>query len=181
LNSEKLDFFGHERKHPMAESYFSQTPFRYGDNVAKISIIADTPGLKALFDQPYEPKTHDALREAANEFFRTQPAEFIIAVQLNTGLEQMPIEDAQAAWPEHLSQYEPVGRLILPVQAAWSPAEDAAFEDLPFSPAHTLAAHRPLGSVNRARLVVYRALSQRRLTENQKPTSEINTPLPTQL
>jgi hypothetical protein len=85
----------------------------------------------------------------------------------------MPIEDAQAPWPEHLSQYEPVARLILPLQTAWTPAQDAAFEDLTFSPAHALAAHRPLGAVNRARLAVYSALSRRRLAENQKATSEV--------
>ena len=35
-----------------------------------------------------------------------------------------------------------------------------------FRPAHSLAAHRPLGSVMRARLQVYRALSDFRHREN---------------
>ena len=35
-----------------------------------------------------------------------------------------------------------------------------------FRPAHSLAAHRPLGSVMRARLQVYRALSAFRHREN---------------
>ena len=175
LNSEKLDFFGHEKKHPLAEAYYSQTPYRFGDYVAKLGVIPDTPGLKALFDQPYDPETPDAFREATNEFFRTQPAEFMVAVQLNIGLDQMPIEDAQAKWPEELSQYQPVARLILPGQTAFDPAKNAFFEDLSFSPGHALAAHRPLGSVNRARLAAYGALSQRRRSENHRPTDEITT------
>lgn len=176
LNSEKLDFFGHQNKHPMAEEYYSQTPYRYGDYVAKIGVIPDSPGLKALFDQPYNPGTPDAFREATNQFFRTQPAEFIVAVQLNVNVDQMPVEDAQAKWPEELSQYQPVARLILPVQTAFDPAKNGFFEDLSFSPSHSLDAHRPLGSINRARLAAYRALAEVRRTENGKPTAEITNP-----
>lgn len=176
LNSEKLDFFGHEKKHPMGEAYYSQTPYRFGEYVAKIGVIPDTPGLKALFDEGYDPETPDAFREATNEFFRAQPAEFIVAAQLNTDLDQMPIEDAQAEWPETLSQYQPLARLILPEQTAFDSAKNAFFEDLSFSPAHALAAHRPLGSVNRARLAAYRALSQKRFSENHKSTEEITSP-----
>jgi hypothetical protein len=54
-------------------------------------------------------------------------AEFILAVQLNTGLDDMPIEDAQTKWPEDLSQYQKVARLILPVQTAWDPARNSFF------------------------------------------------------
>lgn len=173
LNSGKLDFFGHEKKHPMAEEYYSQTPYRYGDYVATIGVIPDTPGLKALFDQSYDPQTPDAFRDTTNEFFRTQAGEFLVAVQLNVDPDQMPIEDAQAKWPEETSQYRPVARLILPVQTAFDTAKNAFFEDLSFSPAHALAAHRPLGSINRARLAAYRALSERRRSENHKSTAEI--------
>ena len=167
-NSEKLDFYGHPKRHPMAEAYFSQTAFRYGDYVAKIGVLPDTPGLKALFEQPYDPETYDAFREATNAFFRTQDAEFKVAVQLNTGLEEMPIENAQAKWSEEDSQYQTVARLVLPVQTAWDPALDGYFEDLSFSPAHSLAAHRPLGGVNRARLTVYSVLAGERLRANGK-------------
>lgn len=172
VNSEKLDFFGHPKQHPMTDAYFSQTPFRYGDYVAKIGVIPDSPGLKALMDQPYDPETYDALRDATNAFFRTQPAEFIVAVQLNTGLDEMPIEDAQAKWPEESSQYQTVARVVLPVQTAWDPVRDNFFEDLSFAPGHALAAHRPLGGINRARLVAYKTLSSLRLRENSKAQNE---------
>jgi hypothetical protein len=118
LNSAKLDFYGHERKHPMAEGYHSQTLCRYGDYVAKIGFVPDTPGLRALFDQSYNHKTPGAFREAANAFFRVQTAEFAVVVQLNTGAEDMPVEDAKTKWPENLSQYQTVARLIPPAQTA---------------------------------------------------------------
>lgn len=80
----------------------------------------------------------------------------------------MPVEDAQAEWPETESQYQTVARLTIPVQTAWDPAKDGYFEDLSFSPAHALAAHRPLGGINRARLLAYQMLAARRLADNGK-------------
>jgi hypothetical protein len=71
-----------------------------------------SPPLDRIFstDQPYDPKTPETFREATNAYFRRQAAEFIVAVQLNTGLNDMPIEDAQAKWFEDLSRYQAVAR-----------------------------------------------------------------------
>ena len=174
-NSEKLGFYGHPVVHPASEEYYSQVAYRYGDYVAKLGIFPVSAGLEALKDKPFDPETPDALRDAMNAFFKQNPAEFELRVQLNTGLEDMPIEDAQAKWSESESQYRTVARLVLPVQTAWDPAKDGYFEDLTFSPGHGLAAHRPLGGINRARLVVYKALAARRFADNGKkaevPTS----------
>ena len=175
LNSEKLDFYGHPKRHPMAEAYYSQVPMRFGAYIAKLGVVPDTPGLRALEDQEYDPKTFDAFREATNDFFRSQPAEFSVQVQLNTGLDEMPIENAQAKWSEDGSQYVEVARLLLPVQSGWDAGKDASFENLSFSPAHSLAEHRPLGGVSRARLVVYGALSSLRHRENNVAETEPET------
>ena len=168
VNSEKLAFYGHPIVHPASEAYFSQTPFRYGDYIAKLGLFPVSAGLKALQEQPFKPETPDALREAMNAYFKTNPAEFELRVQLNTGLDDMPIEDAQAEWPETESQYQTVAKLVIPVQTAWDPSKDGYFEDLSFSPAHALAAHRPLGGINRARLLAYKMLAERRLADNEK-------------
>ena len=70
---------------------------------------------------------------------------------------------------------------MIPVQSAWDPAKDGYFEDLTFSPAHALAAHRPLGGINRARMFVYQMLAARRLADNGKqaemPTSLADVPV----
>ena len=168
MNSEKLAFYGHPPEHPMATPYYSQTAYRYGDHVAKLGFYPATPGMEALKEEKFNPETPDALREAMIAFFRRQPAEFDIRVQLNTGLDEMPIEDAQAKWSEEKSQYQRVGKIVIPIQTAWDPARDGYFEDMSFSPDHGLVAHRPLGSINRARLAAYAALAARRLEENGK-------------
>ena len=175
VNSEKLAFYGHPVVHPAGEEYFSQVPFRYGDYVAKLGFFPVSPGLAELKDQPFDTKTPDALRDAMNAYFKTHPAEYELRVQLNTGLADMPIEEAQAEWPETESQYQTVAKLTIPVQTAWDPTKDGYFENLSFSPAHSLAVHRPLGGINRARLVAYKMLATRRLADNGKsmetPTS----------
>ena len=176
-NSEKLDFYGHEKKHPMSESYYSQTAIRYGDYIAKLGVVPASSALVALEDTKFDPETPDANREATVAYFKTNPAEFDIQIQLNTDLEAMPIEDAMAKWSEEDSQYQTVARLVLPVQNAFDPARENFVDgDLSFSPAHTLVAHRPLGSINRSRLSAYTALSNLRRTENNRPTAEPTSP-----
>ena len=66
--------------------------------------------------------------------------------------------------------------IAVPPQDSYSPARQAYFDEvLSFQPAHALAAHRPLGSVMRARLQTYGALSAHRHAQNGKrqlePTS----------
>jgi hypothetical protein len=45
-------------------------------------------------------------------------------------------------------------------------------EDLLFCPAHSLATHRPLGSIMRARMKAYEVLGQQRRRENGRPVKE---------
>ena len=174
LDSEKLDFYGHPNKHPLAEPYYSQTPYRYGDYIAKFGVVPTSPGLQDVKDQTLEPGDNpDALRDATVAFFKQNPATFDIQVQLCTDLDDMPIEDAQAKWSEEDSQYQTVAQLHIPVQNAFDPARENYVDgDLSFSPAHTLIAHRPLGGINRARLAAYTALATIRRQENNRPQAE---------
>lgn len=172
LKSSKLDFFGHPKVHPLGEAQYSQAALRHGEYVAKLGVIPDTPALTELLDREIELKSPEALREASVAFFKSNPAEYSVRVQLNTDLKTMPIEDATAPWAEDASEYREVARIIIPAQTAWDGAKDTYFEDLSFSPAHSLAAHRPLGSVNRARLAVYGVMSDLRHRENSRPEIE---------
>ncbi|HEX6016305.1 MAG TPA: hypothetical protein VFY87_31770 [Geminicoccaceae bacterium] len=93
--------------------------------------------------------------------------------QLRTNPETMPIEDALVAWPEQESPYLPVARITVPPQPAWSEARARQVDDgLSFSPWHGLAAHRPLGLVNRARKVAYPVAARFRAERNGCPIHE---------
>ena len=77
-------------------------------------------------------------------------------MQLNTDLEAMPIENASVAWDEDASPYRTVGRVVVAPQLSLGTDLAAEIDEQTFfSPWHCLAAHQPLGSVNRARRQAY--------------------------
>jgi hypothetical protein len=173
LNSSNLDFFGHPKLHPLVEAYYSQAPIRWGDYFGKLAFIPDTDALRALAQQDLPLDDKNALRTAVVEWFAMHPAEFAVAVQLCTDLDGMPVENADKEWSEDENPYLTVGRLVIPPQDAWTEArQDFVDEDLSFSPSHSLAAHRPLGSIMRARMHVYEVLGRRRREVNGRPTAE---------
>ncbi|WP_375459182.1 catalase family protein [uncultured Enterovirga sp.] len=172
LNSANLDFYGHPFNHPLTESYFTQCAVRYGDYVAKIGFFPVTYAGDALV-QPFEPKDENGLRTTVVEAFRVRGTEFEVRVQLCTDLDRMPVENASTEWPEDESPYLPVARLTLPPQDAFTAARQSFVdEDLLFCPAHALAAHRPLGSIMRARMKAYEALGTARIRENGRTRRE---------
>lgn len=119
----------------------------------------------------------DALREAVSAHFREHGGEWDFRVQLCTDLDTMPIEDASVPWPEDASPYVTVARLKAAPQASWSAESVKAVDDgLAFSPWHGLAAHRPLGGVNRARNTTYVASAKFRGEHNGCPMHEPRPP-----
>jgi hypothetical protein len=174
LDSANLDFFGHPPKHPLADTYYSQAPIRYGDYVAKVSVAPTAETRAAAEAQGLDPHAgFSPLLAATVGFFKQHGAEFEFRVQLCTDLGRMPVEDASVKWPEEESPYRPVARLSFPAQEAYSPERRVYFDDgLAFSPAHGLAAHRPLGSIMRARLKAYRPSARWRAEMNAQRRSE---------
>lgn len=144
---------GKRATHPFADAYYSVTPFLYGQNVAKFSLAPITQ----VPDKHLHVIGHQhALREALDNVTSKMSMVFELRVQLCVDEEQMPIEDAAKRWDESLSPFVPVARLEFPVQHAWSDEASKQIDDgMAFDIWHALAAHRPLGSINRARRVVY--------------------------
>ncbi len=144
--------------HPMGDTYYSQGAFLYGDYMAKFSLTPITPNLTALKDQPIDIDSDDyALRHLLQEFFATNGGEWELGVQLSTDIEKMPVEDASVEWPEDESPYLAVGKVTIAPQEGWTDEKAAVVDDkMYFSPWHGLAAHRPLGSIQRARKAPYK-------------------------
>ena len=172
--SAKADFFGHPFSHPLSEAYFSQAPLRYGDYVAKLGIVPVSAAQLALADWQLDPhQDEDGFRHAAVAYFRGDEAVYELKAQLWADADQQPIEDASVDWPVAVSPYRTVATLRLPRQDAYSDAGVRYFDEvMTFRPAHSLLAHQPLGSVMRARLQVYRALSDFRHRENGVTATE---------
>ncbi|SEM76775.1 hypothetical protein SAMN05192583_1160 [Sphingomonas gellani] len=166
--SPKADFFGHPFSHPLVEAYFSQAPIRFGEYVAKLGAFPASPAQAGLKDWRLDPhEDEDGFRHAATAFFRDHDVVYELRAQLWTNADTQPIEDASVEWSADESPYRTIATLRLPAQEAYSAARQGFFDDrMTFRPAHSLAAHQPLGSVMRARLQVYRALAAFRQHEN---------------
>jgi hypothetical protein len=158
----------------LGETFYSQVPFLYGPYMAKWSIAPVAPALQALKDAPVDLSGKpDGLRGAVNDFFSAQAGEWELRVQLCTSIEKMPIEDASVVWSEDESPFVPVARITVASQVAWDDARSAAMDDgLSFSPWHGLAAHRPLGSVNRVRQAAYLSSANARSPRGRCPVRE---------
>ena len=165
---------GHPATQILGETFYSQAALRHGAHVAKLQIVPVSPNLTALTDAPLTVNGKpDGLREAVVEFFRDREAVWELRVQLRTDEKRMPVEDASVLWPEELSPYRSVARITVPPQTAWSEERSRAGDDrLAFSPWHGLAAHRPLGSIMRARRIAYARSSGFRMERNGCPMQE---------
>ncbi len=165
---------GHPATHPLGETYFTQVPLLYGSYMAKLRLKPSTPAMTALTNQSVDIRhAPNALRDRIREFFRSGTAEWDVEVQLCRDLTRMPIEKANVVWPEEVSPFQRVARVLVPVQDAWPESTAGAAEDaLSFSPWHGIADHRPLGSVMRVRKATYEASVRFRATHNNLNIAE---------
>lgn len=131
------------------EQLFSAVPMACGPYAVRVRLLPSaangtpTPVAKADWGADF---TSRLLKQSLQWELQLQP--FISE-------ETTPIEDASVNWA---SPYTTVARLTLPQQDATSAAGKALeqqVEESVFDPWQALAAHRPLGDVQRARKVVY--------------------------
>jgi len=165
---------GHPETNVLGETYFTQTPVRYGQYVAKLSLAPVSAELQQLTNAPVDLRDKpDGLREAVINHFAQRGGEWEMRVQVCTDLASMPIEDASVEWPQDKSPYITVAKLHAAPQTAWSKTRSAAIDDgMAFNPWHALAAHQPLGSIMRARRVAYEVMSKVRARQNHLSITE---------
>lgn len=136
--------------------YWSATPYLYGQNRAVKYVIRPASTRRSPLPHPL---TDSYLQDAMRARLTESDAIFDFMVQFQTDGRRMPIEDASVEWLERDSPYLPVARLRIPPQSFDSAGSVAACEEMAFNPWHCLPDHRPLGSMNRARREIYRAMA----------------------
>lgn len=165
---------GARNVHPLGETYQSQTAFRYGDHIARFRIVPVSAGLNALTGTVIDTRgDRDAIRHAVDAAMRETAAEWAFQVQLNRDLAAMPVEDPTVDWDAGQSPWQTVARLTAAPQGSGDAARRAAVDDtLRFSVWAGLAAHRPLGAVNRVRRETYLFSAAYRAAFNGCPIRE---------
>ncbi len=165
---------GQAPTHLLGDSFFSQAALLHGDYFCKVAVSPISSEMTSLSESPLDLKGHpDAIREAVSAYFSRWPAVWELRVQLATNIGSMPVEDAAATWSESDSPYRPVARITAAAQNTWPDEFGEFVEDhLGFDPWIGLAAHRPLGSVMRARQPAYAAARAYRAKSNQVTIKE---------
>ncbi|MEM8513810.1 hypothetical protein RCH14_003146 [Massilia sp. MP_M2] len=162
---------GEPQHHPLGETYFSQTPYLYGQYMAKLSLVPVAPELLAL-DGASIKTEDDAQCHAIGSHFASKGGEWELRVQLNVDVERMPIEDASVEWPQELSPFIAVARVRLAPQTSWDASLEKLEDEIAYDQWNCLVEHRPLGSVNRARRQVMATSRAFRSAFNRCPIHE---------
>ena len=172
--SSALKKIGAPPTHILGETFYSMAAIRFGDYIAKINATPLSPEVRALSKQSIDITDRPSgIRDVVVDFFSRSGAEYALNAQLCTHPDDMPIEDASIEWDEDKSPYQPIGKIVIPPQDAYSPARRVYGDDvLSFNPWHCLVAHQPLGSINRVRMPAYARSSKFRHAMNVQPRVE---------
>ena len=159
---------------PLGETYFSVTPFRYGDYVAKFRLKPVSPDLTKRTGTEIDASVReDAIRETVQAEMQTTIGEWEFQVQLCRDIEAQPIEDPTVEWKEDEAPFVTVATVTAAPQDSWSDAKvQKVDEEMRFSVWTGLADHQPLGSINRARKDTYRHSADFRAKFNGCPFHE---------
>ena len=153
---------------PTGATYFSVSPYKFGEANAKFRVAPDPDNCPAYTLPPQNHDLPNFLRNALNQQLSTDrvPACFVLQIQRQDANKSMPIEDTSIEWREQDSPFETVARITLPAQDFDTPALNLACDNLSFNPWFGIEAHRPIGGINRLRKAVYEAVSDYRHSRN---------------
>lgn len=154
-------------RNPLQAQYFGAAPFLFGEKrVMKFSAAPCEPTEQAEFDEITDDNpSKDYLREAlSGTMGGKQDVCYDFKIQVRSVNDQdLNLEDATSIWPNEVASYRNVARVTIKVPQ--SPHTQKAIdhcEQLAFSPWHSLAAHQPLGGINRLRRSVYPTSAEHR-------------------
>ena len=142
----------------ISEQYWSGSAYHLGAHQAvKLTVKPCSTARRRDPDGAGDSRLRTDLTAAAAEGFC-----FRMFVQFQTDARETPIEDASHEWTEEESPLVAVGMITIPAQDIREPSRDAFCRSLSFNPWHAIAAHQPMGHINRARKSVYSASREHR-------------------
>src|SRR6266545_1380234 len=152
----ELDDARRHHSSPLDVRYWSTTPYLFGaDRVVKYSVVP-TSAYRSSFPATL---TDAYLSDNMAQHLGEHDATFDFKIQFQTDPQRMPIEDCRPKWRESDSPFVKVATLRIPKQDFRSAERHELAENLRFTPGHSLVDHRPIGGLNRARTLIYRALA----------------------
>ncbi len=153
---------------PTRTTYFSVSPYKFGEANAKFRVMPDPDNCPAYTLPKQNQDLPNFLRSALNQQLSTDrvPACFVLQIQRQDANRFMPIEDTSIEWREQDSPFQTVAKITLPPQDFDTPVLNLQCDNLSFNPWFGIEAHRPIGGINRLRKAVYEAVSDYRHSRN---------------
>lgn len=144
---------------PVQTRYWSTVPYQLGlgpgRQAVKYSVRACSAAEDSIPANPGPNFLRDALRTTLQK--RDVCMEFLLQPRTSPALS---VEDSMTEWKESEAPFFKVATIRIPSQAFDTPEQNAFCEKLSFNPWHALPEHRPLGSTNRLRKVIYENISR---------------------
>ena len=155
-------------KSPTQTTYFSVSPYKFGEANAKFRVMPDPASCPPYTLPAQNQQLPNFLRNALNQQLSTDriPACFVLQIQRQDPAKYMPIEDTSIEWQQSDALFETVARVKVPAQDFDTPALNVQCDNQSFNPWFGLEAHRPIGGINRLRKAVYEAVSDYRHSRN---------------
>ena len=159
----------------ISHNMYTQSAFRFGEYYGHMALFPILLSMTQNDEKVYSDSPYTQLSDWLFDYFKGSSAKYEFKIQLGTSPEHHPTEDASVVWDETTSPYQIIGTLEFPRQDSFSQPRRVFWEDhMALDPWKGLAAHRPLGSVNRLRKVVYGRSQRQRDGLNAKSSRDVN-------
>jgi hypothetical protein len=149
------------------EQFWSRSPYAAGPDALKFSLVpSDKSPSRTAGTSP------DYLRDDLVARLKRGGVVYDFKVQLWQDESKTPIEDGGVEWKESDAPFIKIGELQIPSQDLTSPeaqAVESEVNNLEFSPWNTTDQITPLGSLNRARRLVYKSSADMRTGKGSPP------------
>lgn len=152
----------------LGSRYWSTTPYKFGDkDYAKYTAKpCSAPAAEAI---PTDDSNY--LRTRLVRDLKANEACFELQVQLRgTPAAEFPLDQATVEWDETKSPPQTVAKITIAKQDI--DQNEQQCENMSFTAWHALPEHRPVGSINKARGLVYKHLADLRRSRNNIPLTE---------
>jgi hypothetical protein len=138
-------------ENPVAISYHSTTPYRFGDEsrAGKYEVRPTTAKEHVLSP---DLSSDNFLRVNLAATLKEHEVTYDFGIHFQTDPVKMPIENSSVEWN---SEFVKLATIRIPAQVFDTDERNEFGDNLAFNTWHCLAEHRPVGAVNRVRKIIY--------------------------
>jgi hypothetical protein len=144
---------------PFDTTYHSMSPYGLGSDLVVRYIVSPTERSGDDGGVPEE-ETNYLRDRMAQRLSRGHDVVLDFSVQIRNRATVADVERASRRWRRAADRIVPIARIVVPSQVFTTADSFCNCEDMRFNPWHALPEHRPLGGLNRSRLLAYRVSSQ---------------------